>query len=91
MKKLILSLMTVSALGIMIGAPVKANAGEINIGGYHFSDPRIPSHRSRYGVYFKTQKQKFWQFKGEYGTRFEAEYSANRLRDKGYIARIDRY
>ena len=91
MKKLILSLMTLGALGIVIGAPIQANAGEINIGGYHFSDRHLPRGNSRYAVYFKTEHQKYWQYKGEYGTRFEAEYSANRLRDRGYIARIDRY
>jgi hypothetical protein len=91
MKKLLLSLITLSALGITIGVPVQANAREFNIGGYHFSDRHIPRGNSRYAVYFKTERQKYWQYKGEYGTRFEAEYSANRLRDKGYIARIDRY
>ena len=91
MKKLILSLMTLSALGIIIGAPVQANAGEINIGGYHFSDRHLPRGNARYAVYFKRDHHKHWQYKGEYGTRFEAEYSANRLRDRGYTARIDRY
>jgi hypothetical protein len=91
MKKLILSLMTLSALGIMIGAPVQANAREINIGGYQFSDHHLPRGNARYAVYFKTERQKHWQYKGEYGNRFEAEYSANRLRDRGYVARIDRY
>ncbi len=87
MKKLILSLMTLSALGIVIAAPLNANAVEINVGGYRFSDRQS----SKYAVYYKTQYQKRWQFKGDYGTRFEAEFAARRLRHNGYIARIDRY
>jgi hypothetical protein len=42
-------------------------------------------------VGYKTPYQKHWQFKGEYGSRVEAEFSARRLRYDGYIARIDRY
>lgn len=87
MKKLIVSLMTLSALGIVIAAPLNANAIEINVGGYRFSDRQS----SKYAVYYKTQSQKYWQFKGDYGTRFEAEFAARRLRYNGYIARIDRY
>jgi hypothetical protein len=90
MKKLILSLMTLSTLGIAIAIPLSvnnANAVEINIGGYRFSDRQ----GAKYAVYYKTQHQKRWQFKGDYGTRFEAEFAARRLRYNGYIARIDRY
>lgn len=87
MQKLILSLITLSTLGIVIAAPFNANAFEINVGGYHFSDRQS----SKYAVYYKTQYQKHWQFKGNYGTRVEAEYAVHRLRNNGYIARIDRY
>jgi hypothetical protein len=90
MKKLILSLMTLSTLSVVIAAPLSisnANAGEINVGGYRFSD----GQNSKYAVYYKTKYQKRWQFKGDYGTRFEAEFAARRLEYNGYIARIDRY
>jgi hypothetical protein len=91
MKKLILSLVAASTLGIAIAAPLnQANAGEVNIGGYHFNTDSF-REKARYGVYYKTQYQKYWQFKGEYGTRVEAEFSARRLRYNGYIARIERF
>jgi hypothetical protein len=91
MKKLILSLITVSTLGIAIAAPLnQANAGEVNIGGYHFNTDSF-RQSAKYAVYYKTPYQKYWKFKGEYGTRVEAEFSARRLRYNGYIARIDRY
>jgi hypothetical protein len=91
MKKLILSLVAASTLGIAISAPLnQANAGEVNIGGYHFNTDSLRQN-GRYAVYYKTSYQKHWKFKGEYGTRVEAEFSARRLRYNGYIARIERY
>jgi hypothetical protein len=90
MKNLIFSLITVSTLGIAIAAPLKANAVEVNVGGYHF-DSHSLRQSAKYAVYYKTPYQKHWQFKGEYGSRVEAEFSARRLRYDGYIARIDRY
>jgi hypothetical protein len=90
MKKRILSLIAASTLGIAIAAPLKAKAVEVNVGGYHFNTNSVRQN-ARYAVYYKTPYQKNWKFKGEYGTRFEAEFSARRLRYNGYIARIDRY
>jgi hypothetical protein len=91
MKKVMVAILSLAALGTTLTAPLMANAFEIKIGGHSFSDQY--GHRSdhRYVVYFRKHSYDRWKLKGDYGSRYEAEYALHRLQDNGYLARIDRY
>ncbi len=91
MKKVIVAILSLAALGTTLSAPLMANAFEIKIGEHSFSDRY--GHRSayRYVVYFRKHFYDHWKVKGDYGSRHEAEYALRRLQDNGYVARIDRY
>ncbi|HEY9824294.1 MAG TPA: hypothetical protein V6D19_02535 [Stenomitos sp.] len=87
MKKLILALMTLSAVGAAIATPLQAQAFDINIGGYHITD----HDNTRYAVYYRWATFMPWKLKGTYGTRFEAEYALHKLQNNGYYAFIERH
>jgi hypothetical protein len=91
MKKVMVTLLSLAALSTTLAAPLMANAFEVKIGDHTFSDRY--GHRSahRYVVYFRKHSYNSWQYKGEYSSRYEAEYASQRLQDRGYLARIDRY
>jgi hypothetical protein len=91
MKKVMVSILSLAALGTTLAAPLMANAFEIKIGEHRFSDRYGYRSDYRYVVYFRKHSYDSWKVKGDYGSRFEAEHALHKLQDKGYYARIDRY
>jgi hypothetical protein len=87
MKKVMVTLLALSTFGTVLTAPLIANAFEINIGGHHFSDKGYRSDH-QYAVFFRKHHHDGWKLKGNYGSRYEAEYALRQLQDNGYLARI---
>jgi hypothetical protein len=90
MKKVIVALLSLTALGITLTAPMVSNAFEINIGGHRFSDRYGYRSDKVYAVFFRKHYLDRWKLKGNYGSRYEAEYAQHKLQDKGYLAYIER-
>jgi hypothetical protein len=88
MKKVIVTLLAASAFGTTLAAPLIANAFEVNIGGHSFSDRYGHRSNHQYAVFFRKHHQDGWKLKGNYGSRYEAEYALRQLQDNGYLARI---
>jgi hypothetical protein len=91
MKKVLVALLALTTLGTALSAPLMANAFEIKIGEHSFSDRYGHRSNQRYAVYYRKYYNRPWKFKGEYGSRYEAEYALRQLQNNGYLARIDRY
>jgi hypothetical protein len=90
MKKVILTLLTVAALGTTLSASLMANArqfrlaeGDRAIGFRHLTS-------NSYQVLYRRNNRQDWQFYAYYGNRFDAEKTAFRLRRDGYRTYVER-
>ena len=88
MKKVIVSLISLAALGTVLSAPLMASAQTIRIGDrgslISFRDHDV------YIVLYRRHRHSDWNYYGSFENRHRAERVADRLEDRGYIARIER-
>ncbi|MCG9889810.1 MAG: hypothetical protein MH252_01890 [Thermosynechococcaceae cyanobacterium MS004] len=94
MKKVVLALLSVAALGTTLSAPFAANAREVRIdlpGRRDISIDLPGDRRDRsYDVLYRRNRRSGWQYYGTYDSRFRAERAAWRLERQGYRAYVER-
>jgi hypothetical protein len=90
MKKIILTLLSVAALGTTLSAPLMANAREFRFGDGDHSIGFRDRNSTSYEVFYRRNRREGWQFYGYYNSRFQAEKAAFRLQLKGYRAYVER-
>jgi hypothetical protein len=89
MKKLLVTLISMAALGLGIVIPLQAKAESIQFEhpGFYFQF----GHRvqRQYNVYYRYDPSDEWQFAGAYRDYDDADYAVQRLERRGFIARIE--
>jgi hypothetical protein len=91
MKKSIATLLSFATLGTaLLTLPVAANAWEVEIGGYRFSEDSIRYRQTTYSVFFRRHHRDTWRFYGSYNDRFYAGDVVRMLEDDGYYAYTER-
>jgi hypothetical protein len=89
MKKLIITIVSLTTLGIGIAIPLQAKAEfvQFDYPGISFKlGHRVQRH---YNVYYRYDEFDEWQFAGAYRDFDDADYAARRLERRGFIARIE--
>jgi hypothetical protein len=84
MKKLIITIVSLTTLGIGIAIPLQAKAEFVQ-----FDYPGISFKLGHYNVYYRYDEFDEWQFAGAYRDFDDADYAARRLERRGFIARIE--
>ena len=84
----LLSLVTIGAT--LLTLPVVANAWEVEVGGYRFSDYSIRPRAVSYAVYFRRHSRESWRYYGSYSDRYYAGDVVRMLEDDGYYAYAER-
>lgn len=94
MKKSTVTLLSLATIGTtLLTLPVMANAWEVEIGGYRFSDYSVRYRSVRpvtYSVFFRRHSWDSWRFYGSYSDRFYAGDVVQMLEDDGYSAYVER-
>ncbi len=90
MKKFILTLLTVAALGTTLSAPLMANAREFQIAEADRAIGFRNLTSNSYQLLYRRNNRQDWQFYAYYGNRFDAEKTAFRLRRDGYRTHVER-
>jgi hypothetical protein len=90
MKKAIVSLISLAALGTVLATPLIASAQVIRIGN-NGSFISFGDHDDEvYIVLYRRHRHSDWQYYGSFESRHRAERVADRLEDRGFTARIER-
>lgn len=91
MKKSTITLLSLATIGTtLLTLPVAANAWEVEIGGYRFSDYSVRYRPVTYSVFFRRHSSDSWRFYGSYNDRFYAGDVVRMLEDDGYYAYSER-
>jgi hypothetical protein len=91
----ILPLVALTSFSVAMSLPQKANAHEVRLG---FPHPRVwrshivgPRYNNFYSVYYRRPEVGRWHLAGTYRNPYEAKQVIHRLRQEGYIARVEAY
>lgn len=90
MKKAIVTLLSVVALGTVLSIPSIANARDFGMDDRDAPMGFRERHHSVYEVYYRRHRHSDWEFYGSYDSRFRAEKASWSLRARGYKSYIER-
>ncbi len=90
MKKAIVTLLSVAALGTVLSAPLIANANDFRRDDHDAPMGFRERHHRVYEVYYRRHRHSEWDYYGSYNSRFRAEKASFHLRLKGYMAYVER-
>jgi hypothetical protein len=89
MKKVIVTLLSLTALGIGVVVPLQANAESIHLGYPGLSINLGSRVQRQFNVYYRYDRFDEWQFAGSYRDYDDADYIARKFERRGYVARIE--
>jgi hypothetical protein len=89
MKKVIVTLLSLTALGIGAAVPLQAQAESIQLGYPGLSINLGHKVQRQFNVYYRYDRFDEWQLAGSYQDYDDADYVARRFERRGYVSRIE--